>query len=106
MGKGKLTAYDNLLAQLDSIRKHNNELSYETRGRYYDSTCRFLRYYADEWHGQKFANVSVENVIFPSGNAIKYLGEYFTLLLQRRNALTENLNMLTLSLLFQITKKS
>ena len=62
MGKAKLTAYDNLLAQLDSIRKHNNELSYETRGRYYDSTCRFLRYYADEWHGQKFANVFAKHI--------------------------------------------
>ena len=27
MGKGKLTAYDNLLAQLDSIRKHNNDMT-------------------------------------------------------------------------------
>ena len=62
MSKEKLTAYDNLLAQLSSIRRHNNQLSYETRARYYDSMRRFLHYYADEWHGQKIANVSAKHI--------------------------------------------
>lgn len=62
MGREKLTAYDNFMTQLDSIRKHNNKLSFETCGRYYDSTCRFLRYYANEWHGQKFANISTKHI--------------------------------------------
>lgn len=62
MSKSNLTAYDNLLAQLKSLRRHNNQLSYETRARYYESMRRFLRYYADEWHGQRIANVSAKHI--------------------------------------------
>ena len=33
--------YKNLLAQVDAIYKHSNELSFKTRARYFEATKRF-----------------------------------------------------------------
>ena len=49
--------YKNLLAQVDAIYKHSNELSFKTRARYLEATKRFCKYLADNFRLQNFKNV-------------------------------------------------
>lgn len=49
--------YKNLLAQVDAIYKHSNELSFKTRARYYEATKRFCKFLADNFRLQNFKNV-------------------------------------------------
>ena len=49
--------YKNLLAQVESIYKHSNELSFKTRARYYEATKRFCKFLADNFRLQNFKNV-------------------------------------------------
>ena len=49
--------YKNLLAQVESIYKHSNELSFKTRARYYEATKRFCKFLADNYRLQNFKNV-------------------------------------------------
>ena len=49
--------YKNLLAQVDAIYKHSNELSFKTRARYFEATKRFCKYLADNFRLQNFKNV-------------------------------------------------
>ena len=50
-------AYQNLVAQIDSILAHSNERSMKSRDRYYEATKRFCRFLADNYRLQKFKNV-------------------------------------------------
>lgn len=47
----------NLLAQVDVIYKHSNELSFKTRARYFEATKRFCKFLADNFRLQNFKNV-------------------------------------------------
>lgn len=67
----KRTAYDNLRDQIVSVMKSTNVGSYATRQRYFDGTDRFIRYYAEEWNGQKFVNVSGKHI----RTYVKYMQE-------------------------------
>ena len=49
--------YKNLLAQVESIYKHSNELSFKTRARYYEATKRFCKFLANNFRLQNFKNV-------------------------------------------------
>lgn len=49
--------YKNLLAQVDSLYKHSNELSFKTRARYFEATKRFCKFLADNFRLQNFKNV-------------------------------------------------
>lgn len=49
--------YKNLLAQVESIYKHSNELSFKTRARYFEATKRFCKFLADNFRLQNFKNV-------------------------------------------------
>ena len=49
--------YKILLAQVDAIYKHSNELSFKTRARYYEATKRFCKFLADNFRLQNFKNV-------------------------------------------------
>ncbi len=49
--------YKNLLAQVESIYRHSNELSFKTRARYYEATKRFCKFLADNFRLQNFKNV-------------------------------------------------
>ena len=39
--------YKNLFAQVESIYRHSNELSFKTRARYFEATKRFCKFLAD-----------------------------------------------------------
>lgn len=49
--------YKNLFAQVESIYKHSNELSFKTRARYFEATKRFYKFLADNFRLQNFKNV-------------------------------------------------
>ena len=49
--------YKNLLAQVESIYSHSNELSFKTRARYFEATKRFCKFLADNFRLQNFKNV-------------------------------------------------
>ena len=49
--------YKNLLAQVEPIYRHSNELSFKTRARYYEATKRFCKFLADNFRLQNFKNV-------------------------------------------------
>ena len=50
--------YQNLIAQLDKVARHNKQGSYKTRERYYEAMQRFCAYLAGEWRLQKLQNIS------------------------------------------------
>lgn len=60
--KNKRTAYDNVMDQVNSVKSHINIRSFKTVSTYYGHTSLFVRYYVDEWHGQKFVNVSGKHI--------------------------------------------
>ena len=41
--------YNNLLAQLDKLYRHNRQGSFRTRQRYYEAMQRFCRFLAEEY---------------------------------------------------------
>ena len=49
--------FDNLMTQIDSIRKRNNEKGFKTQARYYAATRRFCQFLAKDFRTEKFANV-------------------------------------------------
>ena len=49
--------YKNLLAQVEAIYDHSNELSFKTRARYFEATKRFCKFLADNFRLQNFKNV-------------------------------------------------
>lgn len=50
--------YRNLIDQLNKLMRHNRQLSYKTRDRYYQAFERFIRFLADEYRLQRLANMS------------------------------------------------
>lgn len=54
--------FRNLMAQADKLRRHNKQLSYKSRERYFEAYGRFLRYLAEEFRLQRIANVSFKHV--------------------------------------------
>lgn len=50
--------YKNLLAQVEAIYKHSNELSFKTRARYFEATKRFCKFLADNFRLQNFKDVA------------------------------------------------
>ena len=46
-----------MLAQVESIYKHSNELSFKIRARYFEATKRFCKFLADNYRLQNFKNV-------------------------------------------------
>ena len=55
--------YENLLLQLDKLRRHNRQGSFKTRERYYEAMKRFCRFLADNYHLQKLSNVSGKHLV-------------------------------------------
>ena len=49
--------YKNLLAQVEAIYNHSNELSFKTRARYFEATKRFCKFLANNFRLQNFKNV-------------------------------------------------
>ena len=56
------TGYDNLHDQILSLKNSINAKGIATRARYFEGTDRFVRYCAEEWHLQKFVNVSGKHI--------------------------------------------
>lgn len=63
--------YKNLLAQIESIYNHSNELSFKTRARYFGATKRFCKFLADNFRPQNFKNVEDRHFI----SYVEYLKE-------------------------------
>lgn len=62
MTKSEQNIRNNLIRQLDSLKKHCNEKSYATRERYYDACCRFCDFLAKHFRSQKFANIQRKHI--------------------------------------------
>lgn len=56
------TIYNNLLAQLDRLYRHNRQGSYTTRSRYYEAMKRFCRYLAEVYHLERLANIAPKHI--------------------------------------------
>ena len=54
--------YENLLLQLDKLRRHNRQGSFRTRQRYYEAMQRFCRFLADEYHVERLANIAPKHI--------------------------------------------
>ncbi len=54
--------YENLLFQLDKLRRHNRQGSFRTRQRYYEAMQRFCRFLADEYHVERLANIAPKHI--------------------------------------------
>lgn len=54
--------YDNLLAQLDKLKRHNRQGSYKTRERYYEAMRRFCGYLAEAFKLQKLSNIAPKHL--------------------------------------------
>lgn len=57
-----MTIYDNLMVQVDKLRRHNRQGAYKTRGRYYEAMQRLCRFLAEEYRLQKLANLKPEHI--------------------------------------------
>lgn len=53
--------YNNLIAQLDRLAKHNRQGSLLTKRRYYEAMQRFCRFLAENYHLQKLRNIRDEH---------------------------------------------
>lgn len=60
--KGKRDAIDNVMDQINAVKNRINIRSFKTVHTYYGHTSLFARYYVEEWHGQKFVNVSGKHI--------------------------------------------
>ena len=54
--------YNNLIMQLEKLRKHNRQGSFKTKERYYQAMQRFCRYLAAEWRLQKLSNIAPKHI--------------------------------------------
>lgn len=50
--------HENLLLQLDKLRRHNRQGSFKTRERYYEAMKRFCRFLAEQYHLERLANIA------------------------------------------------
>lgn len=55
--------YNQLVAQIDKIKRHNRQGSYKTRERYYEATKRFCKFLANQYRLQKFSNVKSKHLM-------------------------------------------
>ena len=60
--KTQRTAKDNLMDQANVLVKNARIKGIKTRVRYLECFDHFAQYYADEWHGQKIANISAKHI--------------------------------------------
>lgn len=60
--KAQRTAKDNLMDQANALVKNARIKGIKTRVRYLECFEHFAQYYADEWHGQKVANISAKHI--------------------------------------------
>lgn len=60
--KTQRTAKDNLMDQANALVKNARIKGIKTRVRYLECFDHFAQYYADEWHGQKIANISAKHI--------------------------------------------
>ena len=54
--------YQNLLAQLDKLHRHNRQGSFKTRERYYEAMKRFCRFLAEQYHLKRLANIAPKHI--------------------------------------------
>lgn len=54
--------YNNLLAQLDRLYRHNRQGSYRTRERYYEAMKRFCRFLAEVFQLERLANLAPKHL--------------------------------------------
>lgn len=54
--------YNNLLAQLDKLYRHNRQGSFRTRQRYYEAMQRFCRFLAEEYRLERLANIAPKHI--------------------------------------------
>jgi integrase len=54
--------YNNLLAQLDRLFRHNRQGSYKTRQRYYEAMKRFCRFLAEYYRTERLANIGPKHI--------------------------------------------
>lgn len=54
--------YQNLLAQLNKLHRHNRQGSFRTKARYYEAMQRFCRFLADEFRLERLANTAPKHI--------------------------------------------
>ena len=54
--------YENLLLQLDKLRRHNRQGSFKTRERYYEAMKRFCRFLAEQYRLERLANIAPKHI--------------------------------------------
>ena len=54
--------YNNLLAQLERLFRHNRQGSYKTRQRYLEAMKRFCRFLAEYYQTEKLANIGTKHI--------------------------------------------
>lgn len=52
-----------LVAQLDKLARHNRQVSFRTKARYYEACKRFCAYLADEYRLQKLSNINGKHFV-------------------------------------------
>ena len=55
--------YENLIAQLNRLHRHNRQGSYRTRARYYEAMQRFCRFLANRYGLERLANIAPKHLI-------------------------------------------
>jgi site-specific recombinase XerD len=54
--------YNNLVAQLDKLYRHNRQGSIKTKERYYEAMKRFCRFLADDYRLEKLSNIASKHM--------------------------------------------
>lgn len=54
--------FENLLVQLDRLRRHNRQGSFRTRARYYEAMRRFCRFAAEQYRLERLANLAPKHI--------------------------------------------
>lgn len=54
--------YDNLISQLDKLRRHNRQGSIKTKRSYYEAMKRFCRFLANEYRLEKLSNIAPKHL--------------------------------------------
>lgn len=54
--------YENLLLQLEKLRRHNRQGSFKTRERYYEAMKRFCRFLAEQYRLERLANIAPKHI--------------------------------------------
>ena len=54
--------FENLLVQLEKLRRHNRQGSFRTRARYYEAMRRFCRFAAEQYRLERLANLAPKHI--------------------------------------------